>query len=79
MRNRTQMIMLPAASLVGSLAPVAQGIEHRPPEAGAQVRILPGAPKKPLVRNLETIAPRLRIAIFPTEFQQLPTTSSQSP
>ncbi len=24
-------------------APVAQGIEHRPPEAGAQVRILPGA------------------------------------
>ena len=26
-------------------APVAQGIEHRPPEAGAQVRILPGAPR----------------------------------
>ena len=26
-------------------APVAQGIEHRPPEAGAQVRILPGARK----------------------------------
>src|SRR5699024_8942324 len=25
-------------------APVAQGIEHRPPEAGAQVRILPGVP-----------------------------------
>ena len=25
-------------------APVAQGIEHCPPEAGAQVRILPGAP-----------------------------------
>ena len=25
-------------------APVAQGIEHRPPEAVAQVRILPGAP-----------------------------------
>ena len=24
-------------------APVAQGIEHRPPEPGAQVRILPGA------------------------------------
>jgi hypothetical protein len=23
---------------------VAQGIEHRPPEPGAQVRILPGAP-----------------------------------
>src|SRR5699024_5367881 len=28
-------------------APVAQGIEHRPPEAGAQVRILPGAPPHP--------------------------------
>lgn len=27
-------------------APVAQGIEHRPPEAGAQVRILPGALRK---------------------------------
>src|SRR5699024_2161744 len=27
-------------------APVAQGIEHRPPEAGAQVRILPGAPRE---------------------------------
>jgi hypothetical protein len=27
-----------------SSAPVAQGIEHRPPEAGAQVRILSGAP-----------------------------------
>ena len=25
-------------------APVAQGIEHRPPEPGAQVRFLPGAP-----------------------------------
>ena len=29
-----------------SPAPVAQGIEHRPPEPGAQVRILPGAPKE---------------------------------
>lgn len=26
-------------------APVAQGIEHSPPEAGAQVRILSGAPR----------------------------------
>ena len=26
------------------IAPVAQGIEHRPPEPGAQVRFLPGAP-----------------------------------
>src|SRR5437763_13616675 len=32
-----------SANLLGSRAPVAQGIEHRPPEAGAQVRILPGA------------------------------------
>src|SRR5215211_1631439 len=31
-------------------APVAQGIEHRPPEAGAQVRILPGAQAPDLVR-----------------------------
>ena len=28
----------------GSRAPVAQGIEHRPPEPGAEVRFLPGAP-----------------------------------
>src|SRR5690606_31870076 len=28
-----------------AVAPVAQGIEHRPPEAGAQARILPGAPR----------------------------------
>jgi hypothetical protein len=33
----------PVVGLIGS-APVAQGIEHRPPEAVAQVRILPGAP-----------------------------------
>jgi hypothetical protein len=33
-----------SANLLRSRAPVAQGIEHRPPEAGAQVRILPGAP-----------------------------------
>ena len=31
------------AAGAGDFAPVAQGIEHRPPEAGAQVRILPGA------------------------------------
>ncbi len=31
------------ANLGKKSAPVAQGIEHRPPEAGAQVRILPGA------------------------------------
>ncbi len=38
-----------AANIAGPLqakgqAPVAQGIEHRPPEAGARVRIPPGAP-----------------------------------
>ncbi len=33
-------------------APVAQGIEHRPPEAVAQVRILPGAPAKAQVNGL---------------------------
>jgi hypothetical protein len=31
---------------VGSPAPVAQRIEHRPPEPGAQVRVLPGAHSK---------------------------------
>ncbi len=30
--------------LIPSLAPIAQGIEHRSPEPGAQVRILVGAP-----------------------------------
>src|SRR5947208_12084531 len=36
------------------LAPVAQGIEHRPPEAVAQVRILPGAPNAgPVLRGLQ--------------------------
>ena len=29
---------------IGSSALVAQGIEHWPPEPGAQVRVLPGAP-----------------------------------
>jgi hypothetical protein len=29
--------------LAANSAPVAQGIEHRPPEAGAQVQFLPGA------------------------------------
>src|SRR5436305_6607480 len=33
-----------AAASLDAPALVAQGIEHRPPEAGAQVRILPGAP-----------------------------------
>ena len=42
-----------ALAVVGSIpithptfyqAPVAQGIEHRPPEPGAEVRFLPGAP-----------------------------------
>src|SRR6202161_3366373 len=42
-------------------APVAQGIEHRPPEAGAQVRILPGAPillaQSPLTSGSAIIGP----------------------
>jgi hypothetical protein len=33
-----------AAESPQTSALVAQGIEHRPPEPGAQVRILPGAP-----------------------------------
>jgi transcriptional regulator with XRE-family HTH domain len=37
------------ATLLCCTAPVAQGIEHRPPEAGAQVRILPGALQPPIV------------------------------
>jgi hypothetical protein len=36
----------PIGSMVPELAPVAQGIEHTPPERGAQVRILPGAQTK---------------------------------
>ena len=35
-------------------APVAQGIERRPPEAEAQVRILPGAPR---FFQVESVAP----------------------
>lgn len=31
-------------------APIAQGIEHRSPEAGAQVRILLGAPSRNLIQ-----------------------------
>jgi hypothetical protein len=47
------------------LAPVAQGIEHRPPEAVAQVRILPGAPnERPVFAGLRgfrlTRSPRHR-------------------
>ena len=36
------------------IAPVAQGIERRPPEPGAQVRFLPGAPMQTL--SLPTIS-----------------------
>jgi hypothetical protein len=36
-------LVVPSSQAKARLAPVAQGIEHRPPEAGAQVRILPGA------------------------------------
>ena len=40
------LILLRQFHIVIVYAPVAQGIEHRPPEAGAAVRIRPGAPKK---------------------------------
>ena len=39
-----------------SPAPVAQGIEHRPPEAVAQVRILPGAPKSSCPNHPDVLA-----------------------
>ena len=46
-----------AGNLVSSHAPLAQGIEHRPPEAGAQVRILPGAQRRrPLTWNNRSAA-----------------------
>src|SRR5579875_2822054 len=35
-------------------APVAQWIEHRPPEPGAQVRVLPGAPDRARARTFAT-------------------------
>ncbi len=37
------LVVLTPDRILG-VALVAQGIEHRPPEPGAQVRILPGAP-----------------------------------
>ena len=37
---------------VNSSAPVAQRIEHRPPEPGAQVRVLPGALSRPTAYTL---------------------------
>jgi hypothetical protein len=41
--ERPRTVVGPLVSSFSAPAPVAQGIEHRPPEAGAQVRILPGA------------------------------------
>ena len=38
LEKHTQSVVLS----IGKSAPVAQGIEHRPPEAGAAVRIRPG-------------------------------------
>ncbi len=46
------------ANLQWLTAPVAQGIERRPPEAGAQVRILPGAPQMDLEDVVVAIWPR---------------------
>ena len=45
------------------LAPVAQGIEHRPPEAGAQVRILPGA---------QSVSPTQRLFCRASQSNHLP-------
>jgi hypothetical protein len=55
-----------------SPAPVAQGIEHCPPEAGAQVRILPGALTNAQVRALALTLQARLVAIFPTVFQHAP-------
>ena len=63
----------PTAACAGNVwppgAPVAQGIEHCPPEAGAQVRILPGAQTKGQVRRGAAALPGAALAIFPTLFQ----------
>jgi hypothetical protein len=45
-------------------APVAQGIEHRPPEAGARVRISPGALIKRLVIGVFPTRQRLRVPVW---------------
>ena len=46
------MVLITFSLLAVKSAPVAQGIEHRPPEAGAQVRILSGAPRVEKGANL---------------------------
>ncbi len=45
-RDRAARLARVIQAVIAGFAPVAQGIEHRPPEAGAQVRILPGAPRR---------------------------------
>src|SRR5689334_2596573 len=75
-RSRDDCRLLASAP---SPAPVAQGIEHRPPEAGAQVRILPGAPTKWLVNRLQVIADGQPLLIFPSVFHQLPSTRARLP
>ena len=42
-RDPAWVLLISRGARKCTAAPVAQGIEHRPPEAGAQVRILPGA------------------------------------
>ena len=60
-RNAVRSIVVDTdPGLLPVQAPVAQGIEHRPPEAVAQVRILPGAPRFFLVETMAPWRPRHR-------------------
>ena len=45
-----------AAAIVNGLAPVAQRIEHRPPEPGAGVRVAPGALQATYLGNQRGVA-----------------------
>jgi hypothetical protein len=54
------------------LAPIAQGIEHCPPEAGAQVRILLGAPSFPVFSGRIGPSPRLSVCAVSVRRRALP-------
>ena len=53
---------LASAPSATKLAPVAQGIEHRPPEAGAKVRLLPGALLFPWSSTSDSCPPNMRMS-----------------
>ena len=55
--NATEMALL---VLTQPFAPIAQGIEHRSPEAGAQVRFLLGARIKKLARHTTKLGVHVR-------------------